>query len=91
MNDQELKNKIQPLIDHKEKQSKYFLNVFIQHQEEIGTLKRLRDFAGDEEILLAILGWLSIKHKRPKLTSEIKENLLETMEKEISLIEKNSN
>jgi murein tripeptide amidase MpaA len=41
---QELKDKIQSIIDHKERQSKHFLNVFIQQMEEIATLKRLRDF-----------------------------------------------
>ena len=54
MNNQELKNKIQQLIDQKEKQSKHFLNVFIQQREEIGPLKRLRDFEGEE--LLMCLG-----------------------------------
>ncbi|CAI2201721.1 5581_t:CDS:2, partial [Funneliformis geosporum] len=67
--------KIQALINHKEKQSKDFLNVFICQMEEIGTLQRLRDFAEDEE--------------RPQLTSEIKENLTETIEKEVAFIAKN--
>jgi len=88
MKNEELKSKIQQIINHKEKQSKHFLNVFIQQMEEIGTLKRLRDFEGEQ--LLMCLGWLSIKHNRPQLTSEIKENLLETIEKEVSLIEKSN-
>ena len=88
MKNEELKTKIQQLIDQKERQSKHFLNVFIQQMEEIGTLKRLRDLEGEE--LLMCLGWLSIKHNRHRLTSKIKENLLETIEKEVSLIEKSN-
>ena len=88
MKNEELKTKIQQLINHQEKQSKHFLNVFIQQMEEIGTLTRLRDFEGEQ--LLMCLGWLSIKHNRHRLTSEIKENLLETIEKEVSLIEKSN-
>ena len=86
----ELKDKIQALINHKEKQSKYFLNVFIWQIEEIGTLKRLRDFEKDEEVLLTILGWLSIKRNDHQLTSTIKENLSATLEKEVALIEKSN-
>jgi len=54
MKNEELKTKIQQLINHKERQSKHFLNVFIQQMEEIGTLKRLRDFEGEQ--LLMCLG-----------------------------------
>ena len=86
---EELKNKIQALINHKEQQlNNLMLNYIGQQFEEIGTLKRLRDF--EEEELLACLGWLSINRKQPQPTKVIKENLTETIEKEVALIE-NSN
>lgn len=85
---QELKNKIQSIINQKENQLSNILKSVHQWGEEIGTLKRLRDLEGEE--LLMCLGWLSINRNEPQLTSEIKENLTETMEKEISLIENNN-
>lgn len=88
MNQIELKNKIQQLITQRESRLSNILNLCYQWNEEVGTLKRLRDFEGEQ--LLMCLGWLSIKHNRHQLTSVIKENLLETLEKEVSLIENNN-
>ena len=50
MKNEELKTKIQQLINQRENLLK---NIF-QHYEDVGTLKRLRDFEGEE--LLMCLG-----------------------------------
>lgn len=54
MNQTELKTKIQQIINQKEQQTTNLLNCFHQQLEEIGTLKRLRDFEGEQ--LLMCLG-----------------------------------